>query len=46
MPDIREELLSQGVQPFVSTPEQFAAMLKLELAKFAKIIRAANIKLK
>ncbi len=45
MPDTREKLVSQGVAPFISTPDQFAALLKAELAKFARIIKTANIKL-
>jgi tripartite-type tricarboxylate transporter receptor subunit TctC len=45
MPDIREKLSSQGMEPFVSTPDQFAALIKSDFAKFARIIRAANIKL-
>ena len=44
MPDIKEKLASQGVEPFISTPEQFAALVKAEIAKYAKIIKAANIK--
>jgi tripartite-type tricarboxylate transporter receptor subunit TctC len=45
MPDIREKLLSQGMQPFVNTPDEFAALIKVELAKFTRIIKTANIKL-
>jgi tripartite-type tricarboxylate transporter receptor subunit TctC len=45
LPDIREKLSSQGMAPLVTTPEQFAAMVKTDLAKFTKIIRTANIKL-
>ncbi len=45
MPDTKEKLVSQGVAPFISTPDQFAALLKAELAKFAKIIKTANIKI-
>ncbi|RPI43526.1 MAG: hypothetical protein EHM59_15175, partial [Betaproteobacteria bacterium] len=44
MPDIVERLVNQGLEPFISTPEQFAALLKSDLAKFAKIIKDANIK--
>jgi tripartite-type tricarboxylate transporter receptor subunit TctC len=43
-PDTREKLDSQGVQPFVSTPEQFAALIKSVSAKYAKVIETANIK--
>jgi tripartite-type tricarboxylate transporter receptor subunit TctC len=45
MPDIREKLLSQGMDPFISTPDQFAALIKADLAKFARIIKMGNIKL-
>ena len=33
MPDIREKLLSQGLESFVSTPDQFAMLLKSDMAK-------------
>ncbi len=45
LPDIKEKLLGQGMDPFISTPEQFAALIKADLAKYAKIIKAANIKI-
>jgi len=45
LPDIREKLLSQGMDPFISTPEEFGALLKTDLALYAKIIKTANIKL-
>ena len=45
LPDIREKLLSSGMDPFISTPEQFAALMKEDLARFAKVVKAANIKL-
>jgi tripartite-type tricarboxylate transporter receptor subunit TctC len=44
-PDIREKLVSQGMDPLVSTPEQFAALIRTDLAKFTQIIKRANIKL-
>jgi tripartite-type tricarboxylate transporter receptor subunit TctC len=44
-PDFREKLGEQGVEPFVNGPEKFAAFMKSELAKYARIIKAANIKL-
>lgn len=43
-PDIVERLIGMGQEPLVSTPEQFAALLKSDLAKYAKIIKDANIK--
>jgi tripartite-type tricarboxylate transporter receptor subunit TctC len=44
-PDVRENLSSQGMDPFICTPEVFAALLKADMAKYAKIIKTANIKL-
>ncbi len=44
LPDVRERLLSQGVQPFISTPEQFGELLRSDMAKFARVIKTANIK--
>ncbi len=44
MPDVLEKLESQGSQPFTSSPEQFAALLRSELARYGKIIKSANIK--
>jgi len=38
-------LVSQGYLPYASTPEQFAAMVKEDMVKYANIIRTANIKL-
>jgi tripartite-type tricarboxylate transporter receptor subunit TctC len=45
MPSIREQLVSQGMVPFVSTPDQFATLIRSDLGKYTKIIRTANIKL-
>lgn len=44
MPDTREKIVALEMDPFISTPEQFAALLKADMAKFAKIIQTANIK--
>jgi tripartite-type tricarboxylate transporter receptor subunit TctC len=44
MADTREKLEAQGFQPFYNNPEQTAAILKAEIVKYAKIIKAANIK--
>jgi hypothetical protein len=35
----------QGVELFVNGPDKFAALIKSELVAFAKVIKAANIKL-
>ena len=45
MPDIKEKLLGMGLDPYYSTPEQFAELMKVDMAKYAKIIKTANIRL-
>ena len=45
MPDFKDKLANQGVEPFISSPGQFAALIKADIAKFAKIIKTANIRL-
>ncbi|MGZ5095576.1 MAG: Bug family tripartite tricarboxylate transporter substrate binding protein, partial [Burkholderiales bacterium] len=44
MPDTIERLQSLGLSPFVSTPEQLAALMRAETIKYAAVIKAANIK--
>ncbi len=44
MPEIREKLLRQGMEPFISTPDQFGAMMRSDMARWGKVIKAANIK--
>ena len=43
-PDLRERLNGAGIEPMTSTPEQFAAFIKSENSRFAKVIRDAGIK--
>ena len=45
MPDVREKLAAQGQDPFISTAEQFEALMKRDGEKYEAIIRTANIKL-
>jgi tripartite-type tricarboxylate transporter receptor subunit TctC len=44
LPETAEWLGNQGLEPFISSPEQFAALLKSDMARFAKLIKDANIK--
>lgn len=37
--DVRDKLAQQGAEPFVNDPERFAAMLRTELPKWAKIVK-------
>ncbi|HVN34232.1 MAG TPA: tripartite tricarboxylate transporter substrate binding protein [Casimicrobiaceae bacterium] len=43
-PEMREKLIAQGAEPSPDTPEQFAAFVKSEIAKYAKIIKASGAK--
>ena len=42
--ETRERLLAQGFEPVGSTPEEFAAYIKAEIAKWGKVIKVAGIK--
>lgn len=44
MPDSRDYLIKQGSEAFISTPEQVTALIKADIAKYARIIKDANIK--
>jgi tripartite-type tricarboxylate transporter receptor subunit TctC len=43
-PDVREKMLALGVEPVGNTPEQFAAYIQSEAAKYAKVIQASGAK--
>jgi tripartite-type tricarboxylate transporter receptor subunit TctC len=43
-PLVRERFASLGVQPVGNTPEQFAAVIREDLARWSKVIKAAGIK--
>jgi len=42
--DLRERLQAGGFDPLTSTPEQFAEFIKLETVRWAKVIKAAKVK--
>ena len=44
LPDIKAFLLTQGLEAATGTPEEFGAYMKSEMAKWAKVIKAAGIK--
>ena len=44
LPDVTEKLNALGFEPVGSTPDEFAAQIKRELPKWAKLVRDANIK--
>jgi tripartite-type tricarboxylate transporter receptor subunit TctC len=43
-PEVRERLTGDGAEPVGSTPEQFAAFIRAEMAKWGKVIKAAGLK--
>lgn len=45
LPDIKEQLASQGLDSYVTGPEQFSELIRSDTARFVKVIKAANIKI-
>ena len=45
LPDIRERWAALGAEPLHNTPEQFAAFLKSDLGKWAKVVRDSGAKI-
>jgi len=44
MPDVKNFLFNQGLDPAPGTPEQFAAYIKSEMTKWAKVVKASGAK--
>jgi tripartite-type tricarboxylate transporter receptor subunit TctC len=44
-PDVRERIHGMGADVVGSTPEQFAAFMRAETAKWLKVVKQANIRL-
>ena len=45
MPDVRDKLVELGFDPIGGSPPEFAALLAKETDKWAKVIKAAGVKL-
>jgi tripartite-type tricarboxylate transporter receptor subunit TctC len=45
LPQVRERLSHEGLEPAGTTPQAFAAYIKVEVAKWAKVARSAGIKI-
>jgi tripartite-type tricarboxylate transporter receptor subunit TctC len=43
-PDVRERLLNAGIDPWPNSPEQFAAFIRSETERYAKVIKSAGVK--
>jgi len=44
LPDVSEKLAALGAEPLANTPQEAAVFLKAEIAKWAKVVKEANIK--
>lgn len=44
LPDVKERLAQMGAEGVGDTPEQFAVFIKAEIAKWAKVVQAAGIR--
>jgi tripartite-type tricarboxylate transporter receptor subunit TctC len=45
MPHIRKRFISDGAEPTPSgSPEEFAALIRAEMTKWAKVVKDAGIK--
>jgi tripartite-type tricarboxylate transporter receptor subunit TctC len=43
-PEMKEKLTATGTEPLTSTPDEFAAYIKREIAKWGDVIRRAGVK--
>lgn len=43
-PDVRRKLTTEGAEIIASTPEVFGAFIKTEISKWAKVVKAADMK--
>ena len=44
LPSMKERLVALGYEPVGNTPEEYAAQIRSEIARWAKVIRSAGIK--
>jgi tripartite-type tricarboxylate transporter receptor subunit TctC len=44
-PDVREKLATLGFKPVANTPDEWSARIKLEIDKWGKVVRDANLRI-
>jgi tripartite-type tricarboxylate transporter receptor subunit TctC len=42
-PDVKDRLTKTGTDAVMSTPEEFAAFMRTEIAKWTKVVKAAKL---
>jgi len=45
-PNLRERLIESGAEPGSGTPEEFGAFIKAEIAKYAAVVKTAQLRAK
>jgi tripartite-type tricarboxylate transporter receptor subunit TctC len=43
-PELKDRLAATGTEPLTRTPDEFAAYIKREIAKWGEVIRKAGVK--
>ncbi len=44
-PDVKEKLVKTGNEPVVSSPEEFAAFVRAEISKWAKVVKESGLRI-
>jgi tripartite-type tricarboxylate transporter receptor subunit TctC len=44
LPDVRQLMLAQGAEPVSESPEQFAALVKSDVAKWGEVVKRSGAK--
>jgi tripartite-type tricarboxylate transporter receptor subunit TctC len=42
LPDVREKLLGIGMEPVTNSPDEFAAYVQSEIAKWAQVVKVSG----
>ncbi len=43
-PDLKARLVTAGIEPLMSTPQEFGSFIQTETVRYAKVIKDAGIK--
>jgi tripartite-type tricarboxylate transporter receptor subunit TctC len=44
LPEMKERMSTEGLDPYINTPDQFAKIVQADLAKWSKVVKQANLK--